>query len=309
MRDREIALHVSDPAFLRREGGFLRSHLLADLAPSARPGLEMETVAWAAVAGLGPAVFSRPVERLYLGNELCPHLDWSDEEILSACELAADSGLLFSLVFGVIRERGFSGRLSLLHQVIGRFGAVEVVASDWGVLSVLKEIGALPVAGRLLFRAKRLPRLSRSVLPDSLDPGVAASEVSKEQLTELAECPWDIPWEREAAARMGVRRADVEMVPQGLRTGTDGLPLSLYLPFTTVTGGGNCPVSVLSVRDGRTVCSRRCRSSIVLPRFPVRTWSLVQVGQTVFMPTHSLMGHYLANERIDRLVVEPGLPM
>lgn len=309
MRQLELVVHFGDPSWARRETSFLRTHRAADLEGPARPRLEIETTAWeASVAQLGQAL-AMPCGRLYLGNEFCPYLDWTADEILSSCELAADSGLQFSLVFGAVRERDFSDKAAVVRDVVSRFGAIEVVANDWGLLAALAGLGARPVAGRLLFRAKRLPRLSRSVLPDSLDPGISAGEVSRAQLVELAECPWDTPWERAMAERLGVTRADVEMVPQGLATKPSGLSLSLHLPFTSVTGGGICPVSQILVREGRTVCTRRCRSTAILPRFPVRTWELVQIGQSVFMPAHSLLRHYRVHERIDRLILEPGLPM
>jgi len=309
MSERHLALHVSDPAWFRQERAFLSSHRVHDLMLPFRPRVEMEETAARAVQELSLHAFPTLCDRIYLGNEFCPYLEWSDEEVLCACELAADNGFQLSLVSGVTPECDFSRRLGLVRRLAARFGAMEVVANDWGFLSTLSGLGVMPVAGRLLFRNKRLPRLSRSVLPDALDPGLVAGEVAGAQLTELAECPWDAPWERYVAARVGLSRADVEMTPQGLRAAPGGLPLSLHLPFTFVTGGGACPVAQLRVRDGRTTCSRRCRSTAIQPRFPVRTWSLVQVGQTVFFSSHSLAGHYLSMERIDRIVLEPGLPM
>ncbi|MBM4354852.1 MAG: hypothetical protein FJ109_13865, partial [Deltaproteobacteria bacterium] len=162
MRERQLALHVCDPTWFQGQKAFLASHRLADVAAPARPVTDVEESSALFLRGLGEAALPSQCGRLYLGNEFCPYLAWSLDETLSACELAVDCGFELTLVSGAVRESAFAAAVGQVRSVVERFGAVEVVANDWGFLASLASLGARPVAGRLLFRSKRLPRLSRT---------------------------------------------------------------------------------------------------------------------------------------------------
>jgi len=136
-----------------------------------------------------------------------------------------------------------------------------------------------------------------------------ASGVLARQRRALAAFSLGTPWARSFLDNLAVVRVDVEMVPQGIAFGHVDRPVSCYLPWTYVTGGGHCPVARLSDRRGRTICARGCRGSTIELTYPTPTWRLLQVGHTVFSPMVSLLPRFLSEPAIDRFVLETGIPM
>jgi len=311
----ELAVHISNPAALKRERAFLNSHRPADLKGPILP-LDIETDAWNVLlenlAG-GPEPGADRVQRLYLGNEFCRHLYWSREELLFAAESAKDNGFAVTVVLGPVLQRSLDDTTGTLAELVRELGTMEVVANDWGMLSLLRDAGVIPVAGRFLFRMKRLPRLStdtRPVMGDCAPADTDERALMSAQLDQFARFQWDSPWMLEFAHKLGVARVDTEMIPQGLTfSGGGDVHLSLHLPFTYITGGGRCPVSELSREEGETICAKGCRRTQVRPGFPTKTWQLVQLGHTLFSPMSSLFPHYLVLPRFDRYIMEPGFPI
>jgi hypothetical protein len=304
----ETALHISNPDQLGRLAAFLETgDLQALLRPEHAAQLELralETLHVALPASLPP------VSRLYLGNEFCPHLAWTAVELARGLAEARRHGLAMTLVFGPQREQDIDATLVTISS-LAREHSLEVVANDWGLVAALATSSVSLVAGRMLYKAKRNPRISATTPPQGLPAGAdAPAHVLSRQLTQWALLPFDSPWLRRWCNDHGVVRAEVELVPQGLVARSDvDLPLSLYLPWTYITGGGHCPVAHLVSTEGQVRCARRCRSTWIEATYPARTWPLPQVGQTVFSPMVSLLKGYLEHARIDRYVYEPVLPM
>lgn len=201
--------------------------------------------------------------------------------------------------------------LGTIARIVTAHPGVEVVANDWGLLAALAELSATGSAGRLLYKAKRNPRLSRETLPTGLPESTPAPEdVLQRQLAQWALLPADAPWLTDWLRQMKASRVEIELVPQGLRCDAgNAMPISLHLPWTYITGGGHCPVALLRDSDGVTRCARGCRTTIVEATYPTRTWPLRQCGHTVFSPMVSLLKGYRNVPRIDRWVLSPGLPM
>jgi hypothetical protein len=306
----ELALYFCNPASLTEQQSFFGSGLLADLSwPTTT--LPLERAAWESVITELPGSEEQKVGRVYLGNEFCPYLAWSSDEFQRGAELAHSAGLSLTVVFAPQWESSLDRSLALVETLIANYPDTEVVANDWGFLAALSALPVDGVAGRLLYKAKRNPRLSRATLPTGLPESAAKpEEVLQRQLAEWALLPSDSPWLAAWLRELGVTRVEVELVPQGLRCDPETpVPVSLHLPWTYITGGGHCPVAALKVEGALTSCARGCRSTIVEATYPTRTWPLRQVGHTVFSPMISLLKGYRGLPRIDRWVMSQGLPM
>jgi hypothetical protein len=304
----ELAIHLSDPEALTAQAAALSSGDPARL----RFGPLREDSETRALTRVEGAMVRRGlrIRRLYLGNEFCPFLAWTEAEYREGLATAAAHRLEATLVFGPLRELELGEALGVIGRLCADHPGLEVVANDWGLLAALAGMGAVPVSGRQLYKAKRLPRLSRQTRPQVAGRSDGELEgILGRQLAELARLPADAPWHADWLRSLGVVRCDLELVPQGLQAAAEGLPLSLHLPWTLVTGGGPCPVAALREEGGRTRCGRACRQTVIDAHYPGKTWPLVQVGQTVFAPMASLLKGYEEVGRVDRWILEPGLPM
>lgn len=306
----ELALYIANPATLGEQQRLMDSGNLSDWAWAADT-LPLERGAFeAALEALLPGD-ERKAQRLYLGNEFCPYLAWTPDELLEAVERAQSTGFAITLMFCPQWERTLDHSLDIVVRLQRAHPNLEVVANDWGFLTALAELPVTAVAGRLLYKAKRNPRLSRETLPAGLpDTADGPETVLQRQLGQWALLPSDAPWLANWLLRAAATRVEIELVPQGLRCDADNsLPISLHLPWTYITGGGQCPVAALRTVKGITSCARGCRSTIVEATYPTRTWPLRQCGHTVFSPMISLLKGYRGIPRIDRWVLSPGLPM
>jgi hypothetical protein len=306
----ELALYFCNPASLMQQDAFLQSGLLTDWNwPAAT--MQLERAAFESVIAMLPPSEGQRASRVYLGNEFCPYLAWSQDELLKGAQLASSAGLELTVVFAPQWESSLDRSLGLVKTLLNNHPETEVVANDWGFLAALAALSVKGVAGRLLYKAKRNPRLSRATLPTGLPEGSDnREEVLQRQLAEWALLPSDSPWLAEWLNQLATTRVEVELVPQGLKCDTENpLPLSLHVPWTYITGGGHCPVAVLKNEGATTSCARGCRNTIVEATYPTRTWPLRQAGHTVFSPMISLLKGYKELPRIDRWVLSPGLPM
>ena len=304
----ELAVHL-DPPRLSGQKRFLSRRRLQDIRTEGLADRGFEARGWARLLeALPPELACRPVTRVYLGSEFCPALGVPRRELERAVDSLRANGLDATVVLGPVRQTAVGGTTVLLRRLARRSQALEVVANDWGTLAGLAGLGVVPVAGRLLFRMKRLPRFSAQTRPAPRTPRWRA--VLAAQMKELSRCPADIPWFTRLLRAADVARLDTEIVPQGVRLeGRSPVKLSLLLPWTYVTGGGHCPVSDASGLGQPLRCGRACRESWIVPRFPYPTWPLVQVGHTVFASMSALLGEYLRRRIYDRYVLEPRLPM
>ena len=310
----ELAIHFSGAAALAREKRFLSSHLVDDIVGPRRP-LPAESLVWRSVLEKLPASMrAAPCRRLYVGSEFCPYLALDNAELGEALETAERCGFSVTHVLPVVDQSRLGGVVAGAMKLAQTLSGFEVVANEWGTLAELARSGVTAAAGRFLFKMKRLPRLGRDTVPAStVGQGAAEARNSllASQMKELSRFAPDEQWFASLLERLGVERVETEMVPQGVvsSSASPGPRTSLQLPWTYVTGGGECPVARFAARDGQTVCARRCRSTFIVPSYPKATWRLLQLGHTVFFPAHPLLDHYLKTDRYDRYVLEPGPAM
>lgn len=103
--------------------------------------------------------------RLYIGNQFCPHLlpDW--EKLKELLDKAKREHLKITLVFSYLREERIADTRKLLDQIAAWCDRaqtrIEIVAGDWGMLSLICERGTWfePVFGVLLNKRRKDPRV------------------------------------------------------------------------------------------------------------------------------------------------------
>ena len=116
-------------------------------------------------------ILGRQPDRLYIGNQFCPHLFPEEEQFFALLEKADKERMEVTVAFSFIRE----DRLAQIEQLLTRLdqwceqqetsGAekkrLEVVVNDWGLAHLVKRTEHLiPCLGTLLNKRKKDPRMS-----------------------------------------------------------------------------------------------------------------------------------------------------
>jgi hypothetical protein len=258
--------------------------------------------------------------RLYFGQEFCENLIPSSDVLQEVVAFAHDLQLSFTYVTGYVTDAGLAATRRNLASLAKQAPGSEVVFNDWGVLTVLAEEfpSLVPVLGRLLIKQQRMARFTTTPPPVNLR-GINATEtvVRAGQQEALRALNLSIPEYRERLEGLGVRRFDLDIVPQGVELPADvwGLEASCYYPWGYVTGSRNClTAGVLEAERSFVVTDSRCaapcrrfnRATKVL-QFPQAT---VQRGNSVFIYHTDYAAPYLQGQiPVDRIVFEPWIPL
>jgi len=105
-------------------------------------------------------------DRLYIGNQFCPHLFPSDEMLLELLQKAHRESLQVTVAFTCQRESMLESTEQLLQKLdqwCEKHGSVlEVIVNDWGMAHVVSRTTShlMPVMGILLNKYKKDPRMS-----------------------------------------------------------------------------------------------------------------------------------------------------
>ncbi len=302
----ELAVHLPSLESLQRQTALAASPTLDALRFERRT--DLERLGWAAAVkeAVRRAGHGR-IARIYFGSEVCPALAPTEEQARAAGRWLAQAGIAGSFVAGVVTERDFAAALATARAFAQTAPAPEIVANDWGFAAAVASSGLEVELGRFLFKAKRMPRSAGSPPRPDLPEGTDAIPVVVEQVSQLAEHPADAPWFVEFARRVaGNCRVQTEVVPQGLRDRpAPPLPATLLVPWTYVTGGGQCPL----FPAGPEGCTAVCKDAYVVPEFRERYLPMVQAGRAVFLQATGLIATFSSMARFDRIALEPGLPL
>ncbi|MBM3724167.1 MAG: hypothetical protein FJW40_01900 [Acidobacteria bacterium] len=252
------------------------------------------------IAGLPPEIL---FSRRYVGNEFCEHLIPSPD----ALRRALDDRLPLTLLTPYVSDRGVA-RLASLFAILPP--GAEVAFSDWGVLNVLRrDFPALvPVQGRLLHKALRDPRVME-LFSDPL-PALRQSTVENHSY-------------REMLRGLGVRRVELDALPQGFDAALPPAPVSVYLPYGFVSTSRVCQAAGLHYRKERKFqpgapCRHECQTHQVVftyanSPFQNQDQQFLLKGNTYFYrQTEAAIASILALAgagAVDRLVIQPELPM
>ena len=259
--------------------------------------------------------------RIYFGNEFCQERVPEKVELEASCSAIREAGLPLSFVTPPVNDRGCGILLKRLTDLQIWFPGSEVVVNDWGVLAMAtREFSNVkPVLGRLMVRQQRMARFARRRLPpvNTKQIQTPAETLRASQLEALRRVNLSCAEYRHRLRALGVRRVDIDIVPQGIEMPKDawGFGVGCYYPWTYITGGRNCLTGALAdqlrehvVVDGR--CPKPCRE---LNRSKVNDlvgMEIAQRGNSVFLANYKFAEPYLSGlVPVDRLILEPYIPI
>lgn len=265
---------------------------------SSRAGIEAvipPANAWAAhfeqfYPGFDAWSFPPSFDRLYIGDEFCPHRMPEPAEIEAYCSLSTRHGMDVTLLTPLLTDEELDRCTPLFSALAERMPRAEVVINDWGVLSFLKE--KYPsfrlAAGRVLNKGFKDPRLDLSCgdlsQVDGLREFVGRSTFARPEFHRLAQ-------------KMGIERLESDLLPYGDRGAPQesGLGSSIYFPFGYITSGRVCWIaSFHQPLSGKfapaKACAAHCRHFMLELHGSEFRFQVFQNGNTLFyLYTESMM--------------------
>ncbi len=278
--------------------GLVESRHLEALLADGRPDLAgcASLLGWPETA-LAAEMGDSPVERLHFGSEFCETLLPAPRELRQVVRLAGRSGLGLTLSTPVLSDHGLVRLRDLLPLLPG---GSEVVANDWGTLSLLQRHhpDLVPVAGRLICKMIKDPRLPSAEWGRLYPHGVHAGPFVA------------------ALRRLGVRRIEIDLpvfaVPADLRS--PSLAVAVHVPYSFSVKGRSCKIGSLHQADADKFatghrCQKECLtyvSDLARPEAATTDLPSLQRGNTIFFRHSDSMTEVVrqaaAEGAVDRLI-------
>lgn len=237
----DVMLHVGSPA---EANASLAEALGWEQSAKLRPLFDV----------LAPLFDGLGVTRTSYGAEFCEHLLPSPEALRAVREACARP---FTFLTPYVGDAGLAKLRALLPLL--RPGD-EVIFSDWGVLNVLhREFPALhPVQGRLLNKSLRDPRVM----------GLYAEAGPGPTLTVLQGSNLDNRAYTAMLKRFGVRRAEIDGLPQGNELAGASVGLTACLPYGFISTARVCQAAGLGYRKAEKFqpaapCKQQCQTFLL----------------------------------------------
>jgi hypothetical protein len=269
------------------------------------------------LAQAGDTLDAAPFTRLYVGHEACEHLTPGPASVSRLIAVAKRHGLAPGVVLPPTYASREAAVLNLL-QTLARTGRddLEVVCAEWGTVALVHANPPLrPVLGRIMGRMKRFERWSRSTPAPDLRAveGADPSEVQENQRRVSRWPAWSTIEERALAEALGVTRASLDPVPQGLDPSVLGWkPLALHVPWTYVTLGRHCQlraaVEGLEVVLHDTPCRAWCGKRVLLDDHAPPAAPLSRAGNAVYLENPSFLAAVPGDVRQAALWIVSPLP-
>ena len=188
--------------------------------------------------------------RIYFGAETCERKIPSLDEVKEAKKFCEKNNTGFSLLTPFVTDAGIK-KLEPIFSILSSDD--EIIANDFGVLCKSVKHEAIPVAGRLLNKQFRDPRIA------------SFTSVPKELLSHLSLSQADCPSFRTLLSSFGVKRAELDNLLQGIGTNLKGtgFSASLYYPFVFIAATrfcllANCGKLSESKKVGIFSCGHEC---------------------------------------------------
>lgn len=258
------------------------------------------------------------IDRVVYGNEFCEHLIPPLEQLEAVIERAAAERIPLTLVTPYVSDSGIAKLRPLLESATRAPSDIEVVFNDWGVLGLLKRDfpRLIPVQGRLMNKSLRDPRIMGAYRNDS---GHEAT------LVTLRRSNLDSASYTNFLAKLGVRRVELDNLPQGVDCGftSQGLHASAYVPFGFISTSRICMAAGLHYAKPEKFqpgapCHHECQSHLLEYTYdnsPLgnRDQKFYLKGNTYFYTHSEQMLRTLFQQAragsIQRLIFQPYLPM
>lgn len=198
--------------------------------------------------------------RLYIGNQFCPHLhpDW--EKLKELFDKAKREHLKITLVFSYLREERIADTRKLLDQIAAWCDRaqtrIEIVAGDWGMLSLICERGTWfePVFGVLLNKRRKDPRVRYKIGVSGVNEPPADNALNSSFYREYLKKTYGITRFEQESCGYCIQ------LPEGKN--------SIHFPFYQTNTSQYCPLYA-RCREGRRGrqretedCPRYCRDYV-----------------------------------------------
>jgi len=194
--------------------------------------------------------FSSGFSRIYFGAETCERKIPCLNEVKKAKKFCEQNNACFSLLTPFVTDAGLK-KLEPIFSILS--SEDEIIANDFGVLYKAAKHEAVPVAGRLLNKQFRDPRIA------------SFTGMPKELLSHLSLSQASSPGFRTLLSHFGVKRFELDNLLQGIGTSLKGtgFSASLYYPFVFISATrfcllANCGKLSASKKVGIFPCSREC---------------------------------------------------
>lgn len=250
--------------------------------------------------------WNQEFSRLYFGMEFCECLLPSPSQLKKALNFAQEKDLDFTLITSYVTNSGLKKVEKLIVLLSELKPDSEIVFNDWGIFQLLRERNypLKPVLGRLLNKMKRGPRIVNikdRIPPTSLEYFITPSI--------------SIPEIQEFLIKNNITRVEFDNLLQGLNLNgiSTNLHISLYLPFAYITTTRFCLMPSLNhpeeIKIGVFPCKKECQQCGFQLLNPVMTTPLIRKGNTIFFSNDQIPHELIREEKIDRIVVQPEIPL
>jgi hypothetical protein len=249
---------------------------------------------------------SNDFTRLYFGQEFCERLIPAKEQLEEVLSFVEKENLEFTFVTPYVTESGLDRLEDCIGFLAERRPDAEVVFNDWGIFQFLRESwpGLTPVMGRLLNKQKRGPRIINII-----------DKVPSETRDFYQGSNLDVPAVCRFLKSRGISRVEFDNLLRGINLeGADKeIHKSLYMPFAFVSTtrlclSANCDSSEKSGYVGIGDCSRECQKYTFNLENPVMRLPLIRKGNAIFFLNEDIPD-VVSNRKVDRIVIEPEIPI
>jgi len=232
----------------------------------------------------------------------------SAQDIDQVIDFAREHKIPFSLVTPYVTNDGLKKWKKIIEKIAEKNPKSEIIFNDWGILRAIRGISTelTPVLGRLMTKIKRGPRLMNvmDVLP-------------KDAIKHLQSTNLSIRTYRKFLAEKGITRAELDYPLQDIKLNDVGadIHLSLYIPFVYVTTTRFCLTASCDIPERKGMvgifpCKKECQKYTFTLDNPIMPCSLIRKGNTIFYKNEKIpTGDELKGKRIDRLVIQPEIPI
>jgi len=247
--------------------------------------------------------FNHSFGRIYFGAEFCERLLPNKNDFLVVKKFCEKQGVGFSFVTPFLTNAGMRRVLPLAKALSERD---ELVVNDYGLLHAAKESKATLVAGRLLNRQYRDPRILSF-----------KAKVPKEFYAHLMQSHAASKHFQKFLRQNGVARVELDNLAQGIAPdlGKSSLRCSLHFPFCFVSATrlcliANCDKISFHGKIGVFPCNKECKLyqfKLGNSFFPT---ALYLFGNAVFFQNNELPKEKeLLRKGIDRLVINKSMQL
>ena len=261
---------------------------------------------------------NKQINRIYFGHETCERLLPGWDEIKKLYDITKPQNIKLTLVCPFLSNLRIKEVIFLLEKIATNGIEIEVVSSDWGLLSWLanNRVGT-PVISRFLigqqldFRIKYIDNQheNRIIKIDNQYYSLKHQSPTLQMRSHLEQCTLLKPFTLDFLKHLGISRLELNNVYQDIQLPeNDYFHYSLHVPFSPMTVFRNCPEN-MDFGYAQQPCMRtKCcgqNSLLQTPAFPNSI--LICRDNALYYSNSDYMKHLKKNSSIDRIILHNGI--